>query len=296
MRTEWTPGVYEQVPFDEYLAIDATSNTRLGQLDRSPYHYYTNSGLDERAKHLVLGNLVHCGRLEVLSLAERYAVMPAFHLDESNATADGRQSTSKATAYVKAKVAEFERVNNNKIVVEASWFEEMKAIVAGLVACREANELLSGPGWTELTLVWEDDETGILCKARMDRAIPSQGRFVDLKTTMDLRTFPNAIGRYGYHRQAAHYQDGWAALHGGELLEPWILPVEKTAPYCVQCAPISDDALSEGRSQRNRLMRLLAECRKTNHWPPPESPRAWQLPEWAMEPVELVIDGESLEV
>jgi hypothetical protein len=292
------PGIYKDLAFDAYLAIDAVSNTRLGQLARSPYHFQQNVGLDESAKYLVLGNLVHAGRLEILNLAERYAVMPDFHLDDENNTAAGEPSTSRQTKYVIEKVAEFERVNRDKRVVPRAWFEEMKLLCAALLQHESTQRLFMGRVETELTLIWRDPETDILCKGRMDARLIDELIFADLKTTADLDKFPKAIERYGYHRQLAHYRAGYAVLTG-KLLEPWIVAVEKQAPYCVQAAPMGDEALACGERKRRELLRLLVKCRKDDYWPGPESPSCWTVSERELagtEPARITIGGELVEV
>lgn len=293
------PGIYYDISFEQYLAIDAISNTRLGQAKQSPRHFKCNAGLDEKAKYLVLGSLVHAGRLEPLALAERYAVMPPFEQDADNCTDAGKPSTSKATRYYKDKVKQFVEANQDKQIVPSEWFAEMKAIVASLCADDRAYRLLSGAGQVEVTLVWVDEISGLLCKARMDRLCRSAMAFVDLKTCVDLESFPRSIARYGYARQMAHYQMGWAVLNGGELLEPWIVAAEKQPPYCVKSAPMCEEALEVGYRERRELLDLIADCYAKDHWPGPESPDKWRLPEWAMAPteaLELIIGGEKLEV
>lgn len=293
------PGIYRDVPFENYLAIRAVSNSRLGQMLKSPRHYKTNASMDEKAKHLVLGSLVHCGRLEILSLAKRYAVMPNYHLDHDNKTDAGKPSTSKATRYYAERVTAFEEANSDKIVVPIDWFEEMESIVGSLVADEKAYKLLCSPCETELTLLWIDDESGLLCKARMDWRSTISPKFTDLKTTMKLSSFQNAIGEYGYHRQMAHYQAGWSALNAGEVIEAWIIAAEKEKPYCVQCAPMDEEALEEGYRERRELLNRVAECERINHWPGPESPSAWRLPAWKTgggNPIELIVHGETLEI
>lgn len=292
------PGVYEGLPFDDYLAIDAVSNTRLGQLARSPQHYYCNVGLDEQAKHLVLGSIVHAGQLEPLALAERYAVMPQYELDPQNETKSGLRSKSKSTDWYKEQVEKFEAANRGKTIVPAAWYRQMVETVGQLHICEQAARLLSGPGRVELTLIWDDPDTGIRCKARMDRIAPAWNAFIDLKTTADLEAFPRSLARYGYHRQMAHYQAGWIVLTG-EVLTPWIVAVESASPHCVQAAPLDDDSLEVGKYQRRALLADLLKCRADDHWPGPESPTAWRIPDWAMddgEDIELLIDGKAVVV
>jgi hypothetical protein len=291
------PGIYDSLSFAEYLAIDAISNTSLGLIEKSPRHYRERVEL-ESCKPLVLGSMVHCGRLEPLALAERYAVTPDYHLDDDNKTTTGEQSRSSTTKYVKDRVAEFAAANRDKEIVPRDWFSEMVAIVTSLHGDPLASQLFNAPGRVELTLVWNDDTTGLLCKARIDKEASSIGKFCDLKTCADLEAFERSIARYGYHRQAAHYQDGWVTLTG-ELLDPWIVAVEKSKPYCVKAAPLHEEALERGYERRRDAMRLIAECHESGCWPGPPAPASWKVPEWELsggESLSLLVNGQSIEV
>jgi hypothetical protein len=290
-------GIYDNISFGDYLAIDAISNTSLGLVERSPRHYHERVEL-EQCKPLVIGSLVHCGRLEALALAERYAVCPEYQFDDENLTTNGEQSRSATTKYVKTRIEEFAAANRDKTIVPRDWFQEMVAIVTSLNCDRLANEILNTPGRVELTLVWEDDSTGLLCKARIDKEAAGIGKFADLKTCADLSAFERSIARYGYHRQAAHYQDGWATLTG-EILEPWIVAVEKAKPYCVKSAPLHEETLERGYERRREALRTIADCHESGSWPGPPSPTSWKVPEWELagtESLSLVVNGQSVEV
>lgn len=290
-------GIYDNLSFADYLAIDAINNGTLGLIEKSPKHCKERVEL-EQVKPLVLGSMIHCGRLEPLAMAERYAVCPEYQFDELNVTSSNERSTSTATKYVKGKVAEFAAANRDKETVPRDWYREMLAIVTSLNNDPLANSLFNAPGRVELTLVWEDDSTGLLCKARIDKEAASVGKFIDLKSCADLEAFERSIARYGYHRQLAHYQDGWATLTG-ELLEPWIVAVEKSAPYCVKSAPLHEETLERGYERRRNAMALYAECESSGVWPGPPSPSSWKVPEWELsgtESLSLVVNGQSVEV
>lgn len=288
------PGIYEFIEFETYLAWDAVSNTRLSQLAKSPAHYKANLELEQN-RSLTIGSLSHCGKFEPAALPERYAVMPAFELDDENCTGKGERSNSKSTLYYKSKVAQFELDNRHKQIVAHEWYAEAEAVVGALCKDELARECLDCEGPVELAIVWDDDETGIRCKARLDKIATKLNRLVDLKTTADLEKFVAAIGRYGYHRQLAHYSSAWTA-HTGEELEPWIVAVENKPIYTVHAAPLDDVAIIEGFSERRRLMRLLADCLDTDHWPGPPRPNRWMLPEWAIRPVTITLNGEEGEI
>ena len=286
------PGIYHDLDFDDYLEIDAVSNTSLGAMKQSPLHYHSRTTL-EKTKPLVLGSLTHCGKLEPLAIAKRYAVMPDFHLHEDNRTQKGERTESKNTTYVKTQAAAFRTFHQDKEIVPLGWYEEMVSLVQSVAnnptACFALNCVHQ-----ELSLVWEDVEFGILCKARLDAVTPGS-HIADLKTCAELAKFPRSIATFGYHRQMAHYQEGWHALTG-ETLPTWIVPVEKAPPFCCQAAPMGGEAISEGRSERRDLIRQIVECTEAGEWPGPESPQEWTLPAWALnqEPVSLTVGGQKV--
>lgn len=276
-----TCGIYPDLPFATYLKIDAVSNTALGLMEQSPRHYREAVEL-ERKKYLVIGELVHAGRLEPEALAERYAVQPDFHLDARNCTADGKPSESKATSFVKSQVKQFAAESFGRTVVPREWFDEALAIVRALCADERANSILNAEGPTELTLIWNDRETGLKCKARIDKAAVSVGCLADLKTTAELASFARLLAQYGYHRQLAHYQAGWLDL-AGEELEPWIIAVEKCRPFCVAAAPLHEEAIERGKQRRALALRRIVECRELDQWPGPPVPDSWRLPAWELD-------------
>lgn len=294
------PGVYPNLPFDEYLAIPALSNTRMGLLAQSPRHFKFNAALDEKMKCLVMGRLIHTHTLEPAEIESRYVVMPDFANDLNNQTDKGLPSTSSATRWCKEQVFNFESANQDREIVSDLWWREAMLTCESIRADDGAREIFEAPGPTELTIVWDDEETGIRCKARIDKvALGARRKLADLKSTSKLATFTKSIASYEYHRQLAHYQAGYAVHRGGELLEPWIVAAETVPPFCVQSAPLQDAALVRGERKRRSLLLLLRDCLEQDHWPGPPSPDEWTLPEWAMssgEPLELIIDDQVVEV
>jgi hypothetical protein len=286
-------GIHCGLSFEEYRKINAVNNSSLGSLSRSPRHYKLAQD-SEPGKSLQIGSLVHCGALEPQALAERYAVVPAFHLDPDNVTAQGKATTSQNTTYCKQRTRDFLHENKGKDAVPAEWYAEAMAMIEALAADQVASELLSTER-TELTLVWHDEPTGLRCKARLDAV--TDIAIVDLKTTRELESFHLSFYSYKYHRQMAHYQSGWAHLTG-EILPAWVVAIESAPPYCVQAAPVSDDAIALGLHQRDRLLQLLQVCIETDHWPGPESPTAWDVPSWAIqaEPMSITINGEEVSI
>lgn len=287
------PGIYEGVDFEEYLAWDAISNSRLSLFRKSPRAFKYGAALESRP-YLQLGRLIHCGVLEESAFARRYAVCPDYHLDGANVTGTGERSQSKATKYVRKRVEEFSAAHEGQEIVSLEWYEATLAVVREIAANRDAYECFNGAdGRAEISIVW--DEGGLLCKARLDMV--NRGRLVDLKSSAGAERFANAIANYGYHRQLAHYQRGWELL-AGEILDPWIVVVESSSPHVVQAARLASEALQQGHEERAELIAEWRRCQRADDWPAKDNPNQWNLPAWygERESVELVINGKRLEV
>lgn len=287
------PGVYENVPPEEYFAWDAVSNSKLNLLRRSPMHY--RHGYPESTPAMRLGSLVHSGVLEPLAIAKRYVFMPDYSNHPDNKTSKGDRSFSSATSFVKSMEEQFRRLNHDKEIVTEEQYHTMVGMAQALQANAVARDLLRD-GRAEVSVVWVDAQTGLICKARADWLKP--GVMVDLKTTLDAGEFERAVVRYGYHRQMAFYERGLSA-HGIEVT-PWIIAVEKSAPFGCRCAPMAEAALDLGHRELDELLQVLDACQENGHWPGYENPTAWELPAWygrgAEDDVALVIGGETLTV
>lgn len=283
------PGVYEDVPAEEYFAWDAVSNSKLNLLKRSPRHY--QHGFNEPTDAMLLGTLVHSGVLEPLSIAKRYVFMPEYAKHPENKTKSGDRSFASTTDFVKKMEESFRQLNFDKEIVTEAQYNVMVGMASALTENETAKHLFRD-GKSEVCVVWNDEETGLRCKARADWLKP--GIMVDLKTTDDASKFERSIVTYGYHRQMAFYTRGLAA--NGIEAEPWIVCVEKKAPFGCRCAPMDVEALRIGAAEIDELLSLLIECQTQNVWPGYQNPSAWSVPEWYTkhEQIELIVDGETL--
>lgn len=287
MSNKPKPGIYEDIDFADYLSWDCVNNSSLASLNRSPAHYraYKTADTHTESAALAFGTLSHTGILEPLQIAERYVVMPAF---ETMLTGDYQKP--KATKEYKEKVQQFEEVNAGKEIVSRDWFDKLLGINKSLAANQRASDYFHGSGQTEVSIVWDDPATGIRCKGRIDKVNDPAGLLVDLKTTQDAGNFPKAIANYGYDRQAAFYLDGFAVLTGKHYRFV-IVAVEKETPFAVRAAPLSEACVANGRRQYRRCLDRLAECRTSEEWPSYDDPDEWDLPAWAMESVDLNVNG-----
>jgi hypothetical protein len=267
------PGIYENIPAEDYFAWDAVSNSKLSLLKRSPKHY--QHGFAESTPAMQLGSLVHSGVLEPLAIAKRYVFMPDYSSHPDNVTGKGERSFSSATTFVKSMQDQFRRLHHDKEIVTEEQYNTMVGMATALAENEKAKHLLRD-GKSEVSVVWDDPDTGLRCKARADWLKP--GIMADLKTTMDAAEFERSIVKFGYHRQMAFYARGLRA--NGIDAEPWIICVEKSAPYGCRCAPMDLKSLHIGAAEIDELLSVLVECRQRNYWPGYENPESWGCPDW----------------
>src|SRR3954453_6931649 len=169
-------------------------------------------------------------------------------------------------------------------------FDIVRAIAGSIRSHPIASQAFAG-GEAEMTLIWNDPETGLPCKARPDY-LPSHGSWlVDLKTAASAnpRSWRDPGFRLRYHARAAWYLDGAAAVLGQAPEEYWFVIVEKEAPYLVSVVSFDADALAWGRIANRKACERFAVSAAANDWPGyreagQNHDRAFRvgLPPWAM--------------
>ncbi len=294
-RIEIKPGIYEDVPFEDYCRWGAVNVSTLKQMRISPAHYLASwqGLLHKDSKPMRFGRLVHTGQLEPLTLAERYAVVPDYHLMPENVKKDGGPSKSKGTTYYKNKRAAFEQANENKEIVEHDDYQNMYRTVLAVSANERASGLLNQRGRYELSICWEDPNTQLLCKARIDKELAKDGGIADLKTTRDPEWFNWDLWKFGYHLQAAWYRKGWA-IATGRAKEPfWLVAVGPgDSPVCTSlAAPVSGDLLHIGETEIIQLLGKVRGCMDEDNWPNIEQPEEWTGPDHK---VQAALDAELM--
>lgn len=279
------PGIYENVPFDEYLAWPAVNSSSLGRAEKSMYHF-RSGGFGEETDAMRLGTLLHCGKFEPLELMERYVVMPDFE-KRIRMPNGGEYKNPRGTSAYRETVAEFKRENAGKTVVLQQELDKLRGVLTALSRHARARQYLEGDGPTEVAIVWHDPATGVLCKARLDKLNYTSGVIADFKSSIDISGFEWNIKKWRYHRQAAFYADGFHAI--SQLRLPFTLTAAETVePFMVRAAPVRERAMAEGRASYQILMKQIAECQQSGVWPGYDDPDEWDLPGSASDPVPTV--------
>ncbi|MGV2383985.1 MAG UNVERIFIED_CONTAM: PD-(D/E)XK nuclease-like domain-containing protein [Thermobifida fusca] len=188
-----------------------------------------------------------------------------------------------------ARDAAREARERGAVPLKRNEYEQIQAMAAALRAHPVAGPIFTeSAGRAEQSLFWQDPETRVVCRARVDH-LPhptQQGRLIlaDYKTcvTADPRKLPRVIAEHGYHLQAAWYMDGVRALGAGEDVAFLFVFQEKTAPHLVTVVELDHEALQVGAYLAREARQLYAACRRTGRWPgySDDSPVVVSLPSY----------------
>lgn len=262
------PGIYRDVSFEVYSQWPYLNNSGAGHLLRSPAHYQAyRDGIDDDSKSKARGTICHAGVLELSRFETEYAIGPDVKLN----TKAGKDAWEAFCA-----------AHPGKFHVRGADGEAMLGVREAVWSHPTARELLAADGPCELSIVWDDRETGVRCKSRIDKLIRSKALVADLKTTRDARAdaFANSIGDYGYHRQAAFNLHGLAAL--GEFCDGMaLIAVEPEPPYALAVYVIDDEDLENGREEMVEACKIYRDCGRRGAWPGYDpNPRVVRVPDW----------------
>lgn len=268
---EINPGLYEGMPFEEYVAIPAWNASAIKRLALSPRA--ARYGLHEpETPAMRAGSLVHMALLEPERFEREVVVAPRFHggMKDENAVAKGYEGGREAKA---AWMHDHQEAQ----IVDGELRAEVLGIAEAFRGCPPARELIEA-GKSEVVVVW-DDPIGLRCKARIDcLAETEHGSIVaDVKRTSSVRddSFRREIGRLRMHLQGAFYLRG-VLTHFGREYDPldfgqpdnfvWVA-FESRAPHFCRVFQLSDPTREQATIELERMLRVIAWCEREGAWP-----------------------------
>jgi hypothetical protein len=277
LKEDLKPGIYQGLNYDEYALLPAINFSKLRNFTTTAAHarfFIDNPPKETEAKRF--GHLMHTVLLEPQKVDENFIVTPKL---------DGRTTKGKLAR------AEFERLAKGRTLVNEEEMEKCRNIRHNIAEHPTARELLyAAGGGNELSIVWKDETTGLLCKARLDRfgALNAQGVIADVKSSgkpASMRNWQRSCYDFGYYEQAAMYREGAQTLfplpetQGRTFI--WVV-VESKPPNLVRLFEADYDALQFGYQQFRDHLEQYAECLQSGEYP------GWEqgieiagLPAWA---------------
>jgi len=269
------PGVYDGMPVEAYLADPvpggslSASGAKLLLPPSCPakYRWYADHGRPNKDEF----DFGHAAHKEVLGDGAPVEVIDA---------ADWR---TKAAREAKEKA-----YANGRIPLLPQDWATVQAMAAALRQHPVAAALFApGSGRPEQTLIWRDEETGVMLRSRVDWLRNRGGsRLIipDYKScnSADPTSAAKALHDFGYYRQAPWYCAGATAL--GLDDEPAFLLVmqEKTPPYLIGVYQPDPFAMQAGHRLNRKAIHVYRDCVRDNRWPAySDDVEALALPGWA---------------
>ena len=252
------------VPFSQYLSDPAVSASSLKIMQKLGPEIYYRTVVDPNrvstppTPAMKFGSFIHTSLLEPDQLKARYGPCGARNTKDGKATAD----------YLISVGAE--------PVSKADW-SVMEGMVDSVRSHVAASSLLA-EGHAEQSVWWDDEASGLCCKARCDWI--NKDTIVDLKTTQaggsTPEEFARTVARFDYQIQAAHY------LRSGAGSRFIFLVVEKLWPYPVGLFELDEEAIALGNKQIDEGLAKIAEGFRSDSWPGhADEVSTISLPNWA---------------
>jgi hypothetical protein len=291
-------GAYPDIPMDDYhrnvnlLPGPSLSSSGAKKItSQSAYHYWYDSPLnpdrpeEDDKPHFNVGKAAHDMLLMGTDWILKYHVLP----EGFSAAA------SKKFAYaIEDRDAAIE---SGIPVLRYQDAKVVHAVTKAIGANRDAINALSN-GLPEMTLAWQDKETGVWLRARPDWLPNSIINGAPVRVVTDLKFlaqthcrphgFSKALFDFGYHQSAAFYDDGIEAIYGQRATNWLFIAVEKDAPHSVSVYELPQQDVERGRFQNRQAIRTFADCLAADKWPSYTSEEIQMigLPVWARKSID----------
>ncbi len=244
-----TPGIYRDMPAEEYHAKEGLSYSRAKHLLKCPalckYHM-DNPRKPTRPQ--VFGSAVHC-RL----LFGKDAFRKTYDLKLSWATKDGKLQREACGG-------------DDEFLLTEDEFERVEGCARSVEQHEKLGKLIGRIQEREVSLFWTDRERNVPCKARLDGWFP--GTVVDLKTvgSADEWTVLSQLRKLQYHVQAAHYLAGAKAC-GLQADIFCLVCIEAQPPHYCAAYTIDRETIEAAELIRFEAIARFNYCLTTGDWP-----------------------------
>lgn len=296
---EVEPGIYYDLPAEDYFRVEAVSASILKALHgSSPAHVKAQSAIPSEA--MEKGSALHClclddkgdfdkryfGRRVIDQRTQEYKIREALIVELNKCQDDEERMMAVSAAlnppkkkgkkvktpytlipeHIPEIAAEADALKAGKIPLALAEMDEIRTAAAALRAHPFAAPMLADSK-KEVSLFWMDDDIG-LCKARFDMLTP-RGVIGDLKSTRsaDPEFFRREIAwNRKYWIQAAWYYRGACTL-GLSIEEFVFIALELSAPFGVTLHVMDAAELQSLQKKVAPLAVQWAQCLQSGVYP-----------------------------
>lgn len=249
--------VLQNVPEADYHGTySMLSKSQLDWFADCParYRYNLDHPSDERSEALDVGSAFHCLVLEPDYFHSRFVEVPNFGRLTSSRTRELR------AAWIRDEAA-------GRTPLTGTQVRTLTGMRDALYLHPKAKKLLPGMQ-TEVTALWTDPHTGLICKSRADGLSVRDGVFLDLKSALSAnpRLWKRAALEHRYHVQDAFYSRAFE--ENGIGIQHFIfLVVEKHPPYLPTFMTVGDASRLAGEMLYMRELAGIRKCWEIDAFP-----------------------------
>ncbi len=210
------------MPYIEYAKLPGVNWTGLKPARDSMLHYFDAKAAPfKETRALRVGKAVHTATTEPHRFLAEYALKS--------------EGINRRTKKGKEQWANLVELNSGKTILAPDEYEEAIKASQALRAHHLTAPYLER-GRAEVSIQWTDEETGILCKSRLDwvtgRDIDDPDTICEIKTarSIKLHAFASQAESFGYFHQFAFQQRGFASVWGGNPAKRFLV-AENHRPF-----------------------------------------------------------------
>lgn len=271
------PGVYQDVPFEQYVAWQAVNSgvVKWGAVSMKHMHAAFEGRLksdDTRSKKL--GRAIHSFILEPETFHQRHIIGGQCCAIVKSGQREGQPCGNNGLLfngtgwYCGQHSKGMASATGDKTVITEDEWRRCESIKAALKD-HIANKVLARKGFCEQSIVWE--YRGLRMKCRLDKFADGQRPVIlDLKkcrvgfgTTEECQ---RSVANYEYHVQMALYVKGVETITGRRPEFVWVF-VEDNDPFDIQVIPASDEDYVIGWHLARAALDRYARCQKAGEYP-----------------------------
>jgi hypothetical protein len=269
------PGVYGDMPFEQYLARPELSSTDLLKLveDCPAMFKWDKANPAPPKKEFDFGSVAH--KL-ILGEGKQVKVLKDSRGAPFEDMRSGAAREAKERAYANGQIPILQKDYAHATAM--AWQVQHHPIAAGLLT----------EGKPEQSAFWKDPRTQVDMRCRFDWLRERRDPrliIVDYKTTSKgLGSFAleRTIYEHGYHQRMAHYRDGAIVLGLGDETTVINLIFQMTKPpYLVHVVQFTPEMIKLGRARNAAAVDTYLECTASGYWPAYDDVANVALPGWA---------------
>lgn len=245
------PGIYYDLPEEEYRADPAIANSDIRRILKSPLEYWTyswmnpNKPVQNKTDAMILGSALHCFILEQDKFFEEYIVLP----NKLEMDSDFFRQESMAGDFgdnfemPKTKTAKTFKYVGGKNVIKQSDFHLIRNMAQYLNTLPVVKNVFKG-GNAEVSIFWRDEETGLMCKCRPDYLTDKY--IADYKSINSINNINYSIVDGDYYMQQAYYLQGLKAVTDCDHNNFIFIFQQKEAPHLVRNKSFNEELVEYG--------------------------------------------------